>query len=75
MKDGDPVTAKPSGSQACRWSIIPEDSMSFRICPSNSTRAASLDASVGTTAMPVVLKDSPNDSTQAWILMRTVEIF
>jgi len=29
-KDGDPVIAKHSDTQACRWSIIPEDNMSFR---------------------------------------------
>ena len=29
-KDGDPVIAKYNDTQACRWSIIPEDSMSFR---------------------------------------------
>ena len=29
-KDGDPVIAKHCGSQVCRWSIIPEDGMSFR---------------------------------------------
>ena len=29
-KDGDPVTAKQSGGQMCRWSIVPEDSISFR---------------------------------------------
>jgi len=29
-KDGDPVLAKRGETQMCRWSIIPEDSMSFR---------------------------------------------
>lgn len=29
-RDGDPVTAKQGDNQMCRWSIIPEDNMSFR---------------------------------------------
>ena len=29
-KDGDPVIAKHGGGQVCRWSIVPEDTMSFR---------------------------------------------
>ena len=28
--DGDPVVAKHGDTQVCRWSIIPEDCMSFR---------------------------------------------
>jgi len=74
-KGGDPVSAKDSDTHACRWSIIPEDRMSFRISPSNSNCAASLDPSIETTAVPVVLKESPGDSTRAWTFMRTVEIF
>ncbi|KAF9647679.1 hypothetical protein BDM02DRAFT_3270055 [Thelephora ganbajun] len=74
-KDGDPVVAKHGDGQVYHWSIVPEDSMSFRICPPNSNRAASLDTSVETVAMPVVLKDTPGDSTRTWTFMRTLEIF
>lgn len=45
-----------------------------RICTSSSSSAASLDTSVETAAMPVVLRDNPNDPTRGWTFMRTVEI-
>ena len=46
-----------------------------RIYPSNSKRAVSLDTSIETNAMPIVLKDCPDDSTRVWTFMRTVEMF
>ncbi|KAF9781776.1 hypothetical protein BJ322DRAFT_243914 [Thelephora terrestris] len=73
--DGDPVVAKHGDDEACRWFIIPEDSMSFRICTSNPNCAASLDTSIGPNSMPVVLKDSLSDPARGWTFMRTVEIF
>ena len=46
-----------------------------RICPSNSNRTVSLDTSIKTIVMPVVLKDCQDDSTRVWTFMRTVEMF